>query len=182
MPSHSLRCRWAGGLLALACLLVSGGSVWAQAVSEQAIKAGFIFNFVKFTQWSGARDQDTRPLDICTPGALPLDGQFALLQGRMIGNRTIVLRAHVAAADWRSCQVLYLADSDASRTESSLRTLGQAPVLTIGDQRDFVQAGGMIGLRVEDNRVRFDVNLGAAQRAGLTLNSQMLKLAGQVLR
>ena len=57
-----------------------------------------------------------------------------------------------------------------------------ATVLTISDQAGFVQAGGMIGLRVEDNRVRFDVNLLAAQRAGLTMSSQMLKLAGQVLR
>ena len=60
--------------------------------------------------------------------------------------------------------------------------MGNLPVLTVGDQNGFVQAGGMIGLRVEDSRVRFDVNLAAAQRAGLTLNSQMLKLAGQVLK
>lgn len=174
--------RWlAGGLLALtACLAV--GPVRAQAVSEEAVKAGFVFNFVKFTQWAGEREGDTRPLDICTPGALPLDGQFALLQGRLIGSRKITLRAHVAPTDWRSCQVLYLPDAETGRTESSLRSLSSAPVLTISDQAGFVQAGGMIGLRVEDNRVRFDVNLLAAQRAGLTMSSQMLKLAGQVLR
>jgi hypothetical protein len=40
----------------------------------------------------------------------------------------------------------------------------------------------MIGLRLEDSRMRFDVNLGAAQRAGLQLNSQMVNLAGKVLR
>lgn len=174
--------RWlAGGLLALtACLAV--GSVRAQAVSEDAVKAGFVFNFVKFTQWSGEREGDNRPMDICTPGALPLDGQFALLQGRTVGNRKIALRAHVAPADWRACQVLYLPDGETGRVETFLRGLGNAPVLTISDQPGFVQAGGMIGLRVEDNRVRFDVNLLAAQRAGLTLSSQMLKLAGQVLR
>lgn len=174
--------RWlAGGLLALtACLAV--GQAHAQAVSEDAVKAGFVFNFVKFTQWAVDREGEGRQLDICTPGALPLDGQFALLQGRTIGNRRIVLRPYVAAADWRSCQVLFMSEADALRVEYSLRSLGSAPVLTISDQPGFVQAGGMIGLRVEDNRVRFDVNLLAAQRAGLTLSSQMLKLAGQVLR
>ena len=55
-------------------------------------------------------------------------------------------------------------------------------MLTLGDIPEFAQSGGMIGLKIEDSRVRFDVNLGAAQRAGLTLNSQMLKLAGQVVR
>lgn len=174
--------RWlAGGLLALtACLAV--GSVRAQTVSEDAVKAGFVYNFVKFTQWAGEREGENRPLDICTPGALPLDGQFALLQGRLVGSRKIALRAYVAPSDWRTCQVLYLPDAEAGRAESSLRSMGSAPVLTISDQAGFVQAGGMIGLRVDDNRVRFDVNLLAAQRAGLTLSSQMLKLAGQVLR
>lgn len=174
--------RWlAGGLLALtACLAV--GPVRAQAVSEDAVKAGFVYNFVKFTQWPGEREGDSRLLDVCTPGTLPLDGHFALLQGRMIGGRKIVLRSHVAPADWRSCQVLYLPDAEGARAEGGLRGLGSAPVLTISDQPGFVQAGGMIGLRVEDNRVRFDVNLLAAQRAGLALSSQMLKLAGQVLR
>ncbi len=173
--------RLAGGLLALtACLSV--GSVRAQTVSEDAVKAGFVYNFVKFTQWAGEREGETRPLDICTPGALPLDGQFALLHGRMVGSRKIALRSYVAPADWRNCQVLYLPDAEAGRTESNLRSLGSAPVLTISDQAGFVQAGGMIGLRVDNNRVRFDVNLLAAQRAGLNLSSQMLKLAGQVLR
>ena len=179
---HSGSRRWlAGGLLALtACLAV--GPARAQTASEDAVKAGFVYNFVKFTQWPGEREGDSRPLDICTPGALPLDGHFALLQGRMVGNRKIALRAQVAPADWRGCQVLYLSEADAGRAESGLRGLGSSPVLTISDQSGFVQAGGMIGLRAEDNRVRFDVNLLAAQRAGLTLSSQMLKLAGQVLR
>jgi hypothetical protein len=55
-------------------------------------------------------------------------------------------------------------------------------VLTLGDLPGFVDAGGMIGLRVEASRVRFDVNLSTAQAAGLVLNSQMLKLAGKVLQ
>jgi YfiR/HmsC-like len=174
--------RWlAGGLLALtACL--AAGPTRAQAVSEEAVKAGFVFNFVKFTQWTGEREGENRPLEVCTPGALPLDGHFAVLHGRMIGSRKIVLRAHVAPGEWRSCHVVYLPEAEAGRFESALRSLGSASVLTISDQPGFAQAGGMIGLRIEDQRVRFDVNLQAAQRAGLTLSSQMLKLAGQVLR
>jgi len=171
----------AGGLLALICW-AGVGPVRAQSVSEQTVKAGFIYNFVKFTQWSGAREGDRSPLLICTPGSQPLDGQFALLQGRPIGARSIEIRTSVPPSEWRGCQVLFLAEGDAHRLEPALRGLGTAPVLTLGDVPDFVQAGGMIGLRIEDNRVRFDVNLGAAQRAGLTLNSQMLKLAGQVVR
>lgn len=181
MPHFGSIRRLAGGLLALTvCLAV--GPLRAQEISEEAVKAGFVYNFVKFTQWTGDRDSDGRPLNICTPGALPLDGQLALLHGRMVGSRKLVLRSHVAVSEWRTCQVLFLSLTETGRTETTLQSLSSAPVLTISDQPGFVQAGGMMGLRVEDNRVRFDVNLLAAQRAGLILSSQMLKLAGQVLQ
>ena len=55
-------------------------------------------------------------------------------------------------------------------------------MLSVGDATNFVKSGGMIGLSMQDSRVKFDVNLGSAQRAGLQLNSQMLKLAGEVLK
>jgi hypothetical protein len=174
--------RWlAGGLLALSVWLAHG-QAQADPVSEQTVKAGFLYNFVKFTQWPGAREGDRSPIQICTPGAQPLDGQFSSLQGRFIGSRTVEIRNNVAASEWRSCLVLFITESDTNRMESAIRSLGNAPVLTVSDAPDFVQAGGMIGMRIDDSRVRFDVNLGAAQRAGLALNSQMVKLAGQVLR
>lgn len=183
MMLNTSQCRLAGGLLALSCLLGGGaGSVWAQAISEQAIKAGFVFNFLKFTHWPAMRDSDARPLQICTPGAQALDGQLAQLQGRSVAGRAIEVRSNVVPGEWRSCGILYFTANDAERLEPALRVLGNAPVLTVGEPAGFVQAGGMIALRIEDNRIRFDVNLAAAQRAGLVLNGQMLQLAGQVLR
>jgi YfiR/HmsC-like len=41
----------------------------------------------------------------------------------------------------------------------------------------FAEQGGLIGLRVEADKVRFDINVDAAQRTGLTMSSQLLKLA-----
>lgn len=179
------RSRWqrTAGLLVLLCCVVRAPSTWAEPVaSEEAVKAGFLFNFVKFTQWPRAREGDAGPLQVCTPGPQPLDGQFALLHGRLIGNRTLETRSHVASSDWRRCHVLFLTEGDAPRLDHIVRELRGESVLTVGDLPGFVQAGGMIGLRTEDNRVRFDINLGSAQRAGLTLNSQMIKLAGEVLK
>ncbi|MCB2017476.1 MAG: YfiR family protein [Hydrogenophaga sp.] len=169
------------GLLALSCLLaVQAGTAAAQGVTDQAVKAGFVFNFIRFTQWPGVRPDDAHPLLLCAVGERPLDGQLVSLNGRRVDGRAVEVRMQVPPAEWPSCHMLFIGMGD--RTESVLRGVGNLPVLTVGDQNGFVQAGGMIGLRVEDSRVRFDVNLAAAHRAGLTLNSQMLKLAGQVLK
>jgi hypothetical protein len=52
--------------------------------------------------------------------------------------------------------------------------------LTVSDIPSFTNSGGMIGFELIDNRVRFDVNLAAAEKAGLTLSSQLLKVATDV--
>ena len=99
------------------------------------------------------------------------------------GARSIEVRVQVPASEWKNCQVLFFSGLGyAAGSMSTIRSLGNAPVLTIADVPGFVQVNGMIGMRLDDNRVRFDVHLGAAQRAGLQLNSQMVQLAGKVLR
>ena len=166
-------------------LAVLAGLLWtpavsAQALNDTAVKAGFVFNFIKFTQWTAAREGT--PIRLCAPAAQPLDGQLVRLQGRTVGTRTIDVRTVVPPGDWRQCDVLFFGEEDADRVYLLPSRLGPVPVLTLGDLPGFVEAGGMIGLRMEASRVRFDVNLSSAQASGLVLNSQMLKLAGKVLQ
>lgn len=178
--SIPFRCWRAAGLALL--LSLSGQGAWAQQVSEAAVKAGFVFNFIKFTQWPGGRDGVAAPLRLCVPSPQPLEGQLSLLSGRSVGSRVIDVRTSVAPGEWRHCDVLFLGENDAERLPTLQLRLANAPVLTLGDLPGFVENGGMIGLRVEASRVRFDVNLNSAQLSGLVLNSQMLKLAGKVMQ
>jgi hypothetical protein len=177
-----LRRQLATGLFALLCGALGAEKATAQQADEQAVKAGFIYNFIKFTQWGTSPEGDNRRLLVCTTADQPLGGQFAKLAGRTIGARAIEMRSNVGTNDWPGCDVLFIPQSDADRADAYIRSLGSAQVLTVGDFPGFTKAGGMIGLRMQDSRLRFDVNLGIAQRAGLQLNSQMLKLAGEVLK
>ena len=158
MRRRLLSLLYAGCLLAGFVLPVA--TAQAQSVSEAAVKAGFVYNFIKFTQWPVQREG--MPIRLCAVSAQPLDGQLSLLQGRSVGSRVIDVRLATPAADWRQCDVLFLGEEDADRLYLLPSRLGQAPVLTLGDLPGFVDAGGMIGLRVEASRVRFDVNLGTA--------------------
>lgn len=172
-------------LLPLLCVLLGcrAGPVAAQAdrASAEAVKTGFVYNFAKFTEWPADADE-TAALRICTPDAQPLDGRLAQLHGRGLQNRTISVHTGVRPAQWKDCHVLFVSAGDAAQLDVLLRGLAHAPVLTVGDLPGFAQAGGMIGLREEDKRIRFEINLAAAQRAGLRLSSQMLKLASRVLQ
>lgn len=162
----------------LAAALPLGGSL-AGAPSEDEVKVAFILNFIKYTTWPASSGDDAT-LRICADHAQALGGRLDALGGRQVSGRTIRVLAPVRPADWRGCQVLYLSRPDAATLADGLRAVAPAPVLTVSDMPDFVDAGGMIGLKLRADRVRFDINQGAARRGGLVLSSQLLKLADEV--
>lgn len=163
----------------LFALTLLAGPSHADTVEEDSIKAGFVLNFTKYTEWPAAA-LGGGELRVCGLGAQPLSGKLLQLQGRQVQGREIKVRVSVRQDEWRDCHALFVPAGEEARMDTLLRTLGQAAVLTIGDGNDFVEAGGMIVLKQRGGRIRFDVNLAAARRAGLNLNSQMLKLADEV--
>jgi hypothetical protein len=169
---------WKAALLTL--LLLLHAAVRADTLSEDDIKAGFIFNFVKYAQWPGAALRGGE-LRVCGLGTQALAGKLSQLQGRQIMGREIQVRTSPRPDEWRNCNLLFIPDGDQQRVDTVLRAVAQAPVLTVGDSDDFAQSGGIIGLKQKAGRIRFDINLGAARRAGLTLSSQLLKLADVVV-
>lgn len=170
------------GLLALlAMLLLFGAEAGADSLAESKAKAGFIFNFTKYTEWPAAALTGNE-LVVCSLSSQALAGKLAALQNQQAQGRLVQVRSPARAGEWRDCQVLFVAADEAERVESVLRNVAQLPVLTISDAPDFARAGGIIGLKLRDGRIRFDINQGAARKAGLKLSSQLLKLADEVVQ
>ncbi|MCK6413712.1 MAG: YfiR family protein [Azonexus sp.] len=149
----------------------------ADQASENSLKAGFVYNFAKYTEWPS---EDGPQLVVCALGRNALDGQLALLHGRRIGERQLEVRLQAGSSSWRHCDLLFIAQEDGERAAQAVRSLVGLPVLTVGDIPGFALLGGHIELREDERRLQFEINLGAAQRAGLKLSSQMLKLATRV--
>jgi len=171
----------ASRLVLLVVLASLAASVWAES-TEAELKAAFVYNFAKYVDW---------PADTlnATPGVLPLclvgaqDALFDALtemEGKMVKNRSLRVRAASRHDNLKACQVLVMADSEAEHFEAVLRRLEGVPVLTVNGSDRFLDAGGIIGLVAEGKKVRFDINLGAARRNNLVLSSHLLKLARQV--
>jgi hypothetical protein len=84
----------------------------------------------------------------------------------------------VAAA--RECRVLFVEDDKMGRASHIVRGLRGAPVLTVGESRDFLDRGGVIAFVPVGRTVRFDINRATAKQQGLTISSQLLRLARSV--
>lgn len=166
---------------AVSALLLCGGlaaHVPARADSSASdVKAAFVYNFAKFVEWPRATfPEEHSPLQLCTWGQ-PFEGRLSLLNGREAQGRPIRVRALESADAMGGCHILVMGETPEAIRSQLLDTQPRPAVLTISDNRDFIQQGGMIGLFVTANRVQFSVNLGSAQGAGLKLSARLLQLA-----
>ncbi|MEA3208737.1 MAG: hypothetical protein QOE70_1794 [Chthoniobacter sp.] len=171
-----------GWLLAIALLLALGGG--ARAANENDLKTAYLFNFASLVEWPPSAFAG--PLAPVVIGFVGNDAMADQLEARIgsrkaKGRRVEVRRVSPAdGAALRNCHVLYLADAEAGRVETVLREVQGSPVLTVGDAENFVRRGGMIGFEVQEKSVRFSANPRAAKSGGLSLGSDVLRLAREV--
>ena len=165
------------GATAVACLTTRG---FAQSASNEAeVKAAFVYNFLKFVDWPPhALTRSDQPLSIAIVGEGPVaDAVENLLEGKNVGMHPLVVVRVKAGDELAGVHAVFVTGADKERTYRTLATKGSAAILTIGDDDQFAARGGIIGLYVEDRRVRFEVNTGAADATGLRVSSRLLALA-----
>lgn len=155
-----------------------------QKVEENDLKAVYLYNFLQFVQWPESRRG--APLVIGVVGETPLARALEALQASLEkgGKRPIrVVRfgAWREGLDLGSCHLLFLAPSEQPEYGRILAGLSGTPVLTVADDGDFLEAGGMIALTVNQGKLRWMINRPPADRAGLRFNAQMLRLAIKVV-
>jgi hypothetical protein len=154
---------------------IAGGD-GGDAASDVALKAAFLYNFAKFAEWPGL--SPGAPIVVCVVGDDGVaDALVETVHGQTISGHAItVARPHDSAA-WRTCGLLFIANSETHRVAGGLDGLKTLPVLTVSDSKGFAQAAGIIELYVEEGRMRFAINVDAADRSGLRLSSRLLGLA-----
>ena len=165
--------------VAAAMLLVSAPVVAERPESsEAAVKAAFLYNFTKFVEWPGsAFPQPSAAFVVCAFA----DGAFRkelenILQNEQVRGRPIAI-APASLEDPRGCHIAYFAQGDAERQGRILDALKRSPVLTVGEGRRFLEQGGLIAFMLENDRVRFAISRRAADAAGLSISSKLLRVA-----
>ncbi len=152
----------------------------APALSENQLKAVFLFQFSQFVDWPArAFAQPGDPFVIGLLGGDPFGAILDdLVRSETATGRAIVVRRLGAPAEARSCQIVFVATgAEKALAEAAL---GKQPVLTVGESPEFDREGGMILFVRERSRVRLRINLGPALQAGLTISSKLLRVADQV--
>ena len=147
-------------------------------VQESRLKVGYLYKLTLFVEWP----PDVFPradtlLSICVSG----EDSFAELLEQMIGQKKPGGRAltvvRLRTDEPRGCHVLFLGASRQWQLAKIQERIGNGSVLTVGEGKGFVEHGGVVGLVTEENRVRLQINVKAAEHARLKISSRLLSMA-----
>ena len=174
-------------VLAMAALTCRPAIAEPDVSREYKIKAAFLYKFLLFVE--RPRERHTDKILIAIVGKDPFETAFDAVEGKPIGAGKAVLEVR------RYASVEDMLDSSASECDlafvdiaggqdelgTALRQLADKGVLTVGDAEGFLEAGGMIGFVMRDNKVRWEINQAAVRRARLQMSSQLLRNAVRVI-
>ena len=168
-------------LLVIAVWIVAVGASpsYAQSAREYQIKASFLYNFTKYVSWPAAKfaDEDT-PLSLCVIGLDPFGPVLEeTITGKTFKGRAILINRLQSIDELKPCHLLFVSSSESDRVSTITSSASGAGVLTTGDMDRFTKQGGVIKFVKRRNNIQFEINRSAADRAGLAISSQLLKLA-----
>jgi hypothetical protein len=185
-PEPAIRLRTRRARVCCALLALSFLSPLCQTQDKAAftpydVEAAYLYNFGKFAQWPSIADANSQPFSICMLGQDNFGKKLNdIVAGESIQGRRVVAihLSSLEAAD--QCQIVFIGHSEDARLARDLEVLGKKPVLTVSSAPGFLERGGIIQFLIQNNRVRFAVNLPAARQAGVALSSELLKVAVSV--
>ena len=157
---------------------------FCQGVSDEQVKAAYLYSFAKFIEWPAASFQTpSTPFQFCVVNNRSFQAELdRTVKGKSVAGRTIAVLSVLDAEQSRSCHLLYVDASQEHQSREILRALHGAHILIVGDTRNFIDGGGTIGFLVEDERVHFEINLKKATVAGLYVSSRLLSVAKRVIQ
>lgn len=172
---------------------------------EHDIKAAIVYKLLQFIEWSQEKAvvSDNSPenkyatITIGVFGEDAYDSMNKMFMGKVINDKTIIIHslnkeeifAEEADENKEKMQRGALSDYDAlfmcheERIDfvQLLPFIKSHGILTIGEEKGFLEKGGIINFIMEKGKVGFEINKSAAEKAGLHIRSSVLRIAKRVI-
>jgi len=146
--------------------------------NEYQVKAAFIYNVSSFIEWPEMSPAGGAiPKELCVLGTDPMGPNLESFRGKALRGTELTVTRIGSLKTVRDCRILYVAISEKDHLDDVIEALAGSPVLTISDIEDGARQGVMINFYLEEEMVRFEINIEAMRRAGLNASAKLLKLA-----
>jgi hypothetical protein len=192
-------------VLATADFCALNQTAWAKdkpddiKASEYQVKAAFLYNFVKFTNWPENKMAEPNIITIGLLGENRFGNAFDPVKNKSIKDKQLIIKdlgrfrrsfrqddtGRSEFAEYieqlRKCHLLFICDSERENYRAIIEAVKDHDVLTVGEAEDFLDAGGIIAFIPETEKPVFEVNLVACEQEKLKISSQVLRLARKII-
>jgi hypothetical protein len=188
-------------ILCLCVWLIAAPIAFADTASakykEYEVKAAFIFNFLKFIDWPQEKTAgNNNQIVIGIIGEDPFGPAADVFKDKSVEKHELLVKRFEGIEQIRKlsekdknerlnalkrCHLLFICQSEQKQIRDIIEIVNNSAVLTVADTDGFIESGGIINLFTEDNKIRFDINQGTAEKTGLKIRSQLLRLAKRVV-
>jgi len=180
-PRRMLRLALTACPALLACLAMAAEQR-AEPIGEYQVKAAFLFNFIRFAEWpAGSFRTPNEPIAVCILGSDPFGPALNNAVGlHNIGGRPLVVRHLNGVKEIGGCHALFISSSEARHAGSLISKAGETGVLTVGDSDASgtpIPYGTVVSFVLEGDKVRFEIDMDAAEREKIRISSRLLSLA-----
>jgi hypothetical protein len=151
----------------------------ARAMTESQVKAAFLYNFARYVEWpQHAFESGDSPFRICVLGADDFASVVTeVVAGKQVDARPVEVSELSGLDGVTRCQVLFVGGWMKLDPAEFFSELEGASVFTVSDADGFARDGGVANFFRAKSKVRFEINPGAVQRAGLKTSWRLLRLA-----
>jgi hypothetical protein len=166
-------------LAAAGVAIMAMNSMGQGTTDEYRVKAAFLYNFAKFVEWPTAAFKGPEdPVAVCVLGQNPFGNMLDEMVGQnTAGGRSFVVRQLADATQTGGCHILFIGASERKRFKAILAGMKTQSALTVSDIPDFALDGGAFGFKLENGKVRIEINLTVTKEKDLRISSRLLSLA-----
>lgn len=149
---------------------------------EYQVKAIWMLNFTRYVDWpTNAFATKEAPCIVGVLGKDPFGDELeAAFMKKSIKGRPFVLRRVHREAEAAQCHMLFVPATERRTWRDMQAAMTKAPILAIGEADEFLDQGGIINFLIKDASIAFEIDLHAAQRAGIKFDANLLKIASKV--
>jgi hypothetical protein len=166
-------------ILTLIMVTSLAASFNAELTDEYHVKAAYLYNFTKFIVWppDAFRDSD-KTFQICVLGRDPFGTALdEVVAGKVIEGRPFEVRRLSDRQQTGSCRILYAAAPERKRNTSIPLATSQIGLLTVDEAGSGTSDKAIVNFTLEHGKVRFEINITAAEESKLQISSRLLNLA-----
>jgi len=165
----------------LAALTMAAAGVKAQAprsATDEQVRPVFLYQLAQYVTWPGEKATTAEVLRFCIMEDAGLAELLAtVVRGKSIQGRPLAVSKVKDSDPLADCHLVFVGLTKKKTLREFLGRWTYPPVLLVGEAEEFAELGGMVNLKVDGGRVSFEINLESTERAGLTVRSQLLRLA-----